>query len=304
MIPSLLGNETLLCEFECDRCNKVFAKYENDLANYLGVLRTIQMVNGKKGIPSFKSPDSNLNAQKDNFFQIKKSVKVEFKKGYSIDRENGLNSITYTKHAFTPVNVFKCFFKMAMSIIDEDELKYYSKGMEFLTSKKLDSASTTSNIFSVFKHWLPDTNYQKPILILLKKRETNSKQITNTLILFFKNIMFQIFLPFNCNDIENCNSSSSFESPIAPPFLFSPPAKDYPIIHTQIDALMSNESKPVEETLNFMVDPEFLKNAVSIDLNNVNLRDENFDFKNIAGLYFFDSSEKFEFKIKGDINKK
>ncbi len=55
LLPELIGNKHLRSDFECDTCNGFFNKHENDLANFLGISRSIGGIQGKNGIPTFKS---------------------------------------------------------------------------------------------------------------------------------------------------------------------------------------------------------------------------------------------------------
>ena len=65
LISELLGNDHLLSDFECDKCNTLFSKYENDLANFLGVSRAFHIDNARKGSLKFKSPDKTFIVMKD-----------------------------------------------------------------------------------------------------------------------------------------------------------------------------------------------------------------------------------------------
>ena len=62
VIPQLIGNHKLLSNFECDICNDLFSIFENSLASYLGPLRTIAGIVGRKGTkrPQFKDPQSKM----------------------------------------------------------------------------------------------------------------------------------------------------------------------------------------------------------------------------------------------------
>ncbi len=41
LLPQLMGNRHLTTDFECDGCNSFFSKYENNLANFMGLSRTL-----------------------------------------------------------------------------------------------------------------------------------------------------------------------------------------------------------------------------------------------------------------------
>lgn len=54
-IPKLVGNKVLISFEECDECNDIFSKLENELANYLSFERSTVGIRGKKGIPTYKN---------------------------------------------------------------------------------------------------------------------------------------------------------------------------------------------------------------------------------------------------------
>jgi hypothetical protein len=49
-----MGNKVLFSGYECDACNRIFSRYENDLGNFSGVWHTISQVRGRGGVPKFK----------------------------------------------------------------------------------------------------------------------------------------------------------------------------------------------------------------------------------------------------------
>src|ERR1044072_8787003 len=63
LLSEMIGNKDLFSDFECKACNLKLSNYENDLANFLGISRTILRVNTKGGIPDFKSQGKKLIAR-------------------------------------------------------------------------------------------------------------------------------------------------------------------------------------------------------------------------------------------------
>lgn len=54
-IPAALGNKNVISKSECDECNRKYGEsIEIDLANFLGPLRTIFGIQGRKGVPTFR----------------------------------------------------------------------------------------------------------------------------------------------------------------------------------------------------------------------------------------------------------
>ena len=65
LMPEFMGNNNIISDFECDSCNTLFGRYGSDLANFIGLSRTLSFSKGKEGIPKYKSPDKNLIIEKD-----------------------------------------------------------------------------------------------------------------------------------------------------------------------------------------------------------------------------------------------
>jgi hypothetical protein len=108
VFPRSLGNESLVSDFECEVCNKKFSRYENDLCYFLGIERTINRTHGYKSIPTFKN--KNIRAQKSQCLGHD-AIKISSLAGslYEMNKEPGIKIISNTKHAYTPINVYKAF---------------------------------------------------------------------------------------------------------------------------------------------------------------------------------------------------
>ncbi|MBL8020736.1 MAG: hypothetical protein JNM27_13780 [Leptospirales bacterium] len=129
----LIGNRTLLTNYECDSCNEHFSKYlENHLANYLGPARTFTLTKGKTGVPSYKTADE--------------SSRVDVKSGEIVvqtmadqpmfveDEKNKLITFHATKPTYVPVAVYKTLVKMALSILPENEMDAFKTTAKWLLS--------------------------------------------------------------------------------------------------------------------------------------------------------------------------
>lgn len=205
VISELLGNHHLVSDFECDKCNEVFGKYESDLANFLGITRTFQSVKGKKNkIPKFPSYDKKLKVESKFKPQIGQVVCLRrldgLNKTFQFDKENNRTIITYVKNPFIPLNVFKAFLKMALTIIDPKYLKNYDFALEYLRSKNHDDINGFQN---VLQYTLPLTfQFSKPVGMIFKKKLLEEDLLTHVFVLFALNSIYQIILPFNRSDIE------------------------------------------------------------------------------------------------------
>jgi hypothetical protein len=100
LIPHLLNNPFLLSDFECDDCNALFGRMENDLAYSLGMTRTVNALRGKEKVPHFHSPNDLVTAKVKDFFGTKSTVISRKDTGvedFKIDVQTGLTEIIYEK---------------------------------------------------------------------------------------------------------------------------------------------------------------------------------------------------------------
>jgi len=124
IISELLGNKYLISDFECDKCNTFFSKYENDLTAFLGMSRTFLGVKNKKDkVPEFNSPGYKVLARRTDFYRIKDGLQISVHKSakgiFNIDSNLGKSEIKYLKQPYVPIKVYKALLKIALSIIPE-----------------------------------------------------------------------------------------------------------------------------------------------------------------------------------------
>lgn len=134
-LSNLIGNDRLFSYYECDDCNgKRFSKYESEFSNYMKLLHCLSQVKGKRGIPSYKS-------RKDDFtrIDIKDFISVLQKEDETaivhLDKKNKVIHFK-GKRTYTPVNVYKCLLKMALTVMPDSELLEVTNAMDFLMDRK------------------------------------------------------------------------------------------------------------------------------------------------------------------------
>ena len=63
-LPELIGNKSLITNYECDECNNFFGtKLESDYAKFFMLWHSIMGVEGKKGIPIYTEGDNNTRIE-------------------------------------------------------------------------------------------------------------------------------------------------------------------------------------------------------------------------------------------------
>src|SRR5690606_4899505 len=103
-IPHFLGNRYLLNDFECDKCNDIFSKYETSLGDYLLLKRVFNGTKGKRGIPKVESFDKTEIISNDDGI-----ISVVGKNLNS--SKNGI--INKSKTTYIPIHIYKTFVKLA-----------------------------------------------------------------------------------------------------------------------------------------------------------------------------------------------
>ncbi|MBL7128865.1 MAG: hypothetical protein ISS16_07760 [Ignavibacteria bacterium] len=199
IIPELLGNVNTLSNFECDNCNEKFSEYEVDLARYLGPIRTFAWYLNSGRNPKFEHKNGDLKIFRDS-----KNIYVEQIKGKSYlidDKENKLLKLN-CKIEYKPINVYKSIFKIAFCLFNENELKLFDTGREFLLGTKYDRDVRIKYNSFLFGYFSPNEYFEYPTAYLFKKKliYKDYPMPEYTFVIFFHKCIYQIFLPMNKND--------------------------------------------------------------------------------------------------------
>lgn len=150
-IPEALGNVKFIQNEECDSCNNYFAiNAEEDLCNFLVWKRLQHGLKGKNGYPIFQlfdgkyarffnSEKEDYNADWGHFNSIKSFIKEKNIKGVVIISTKPVdikedNNIRYIKN-FVPQHVYKTLVKCVIGLIGNENLKDFSKTIDWLISK-------------------------------------------------------------------------------------------------------------------------------------------------------------------------
>ncbi len=204
LLSTMLGNRYLLSDSECDACNWTFSKYESDLANFLGISRTILRVRGRDKVPNFHSNDKLLTARQEEFNGITDGVKIERQgidnDAFRIFDEEGRAEITTRKQPYVPAKVYKAFLKMALSALPEDQMKNYERAVKILMSDAHDKKC--SWMYKLVHHQLP-SNYAapRPHCMVFRKLNPESQQVSHQFYLRFQNHVYILLMPLNLEDI-------------------------------------------------------------------------------------------------------
>ncbi|WP_035946018.1 HNH endonuclease [Fusobacterium necrophorum] len=194
-IPELLSNKNILSYDECDECNEFFGlTLEVELAKYLGLERIFLKMNGKKGIPSYKSNDKSarLDVKGDKHI-LQVSEKNSFIK---IDEEKKEITFQEDETKYIPIAVYKSLVKIGISLLPLEELVNFRSTISWL---KESSHSKEMNFYAyVLKTVVPMEKrpLSFPLTVTGMLRKNNDFSIPYYQVLIeVKNISFEFIVP-------------------------------------------------------------------------------------------------------------
>lgn len=130
-ISEALGNKKIITNDECDSCNEKFGSgIENHLILYLNLYRNIFGIKGKNGIPKLKGKN----------FEIENNGKIEIKHFLTEEEEKDENRDDFsatleTNQDIIGQNVYRTLSKYALSVIDREEIKYFTKTVQWINGE-------------------------------------------------------------------------------------------------------------------------------------------------------------------------
>lgn len=245
VMPQLLNGAKPISLFECDDCNKGFSVFESDLGEFCLLDRVLWGLRKKSnGLPTFKTPNDfriknfindnatleKLGLTSEDLKQINhsKTDKIllieqdsEEKEFYVIDDKL---IIRVPKKSYRPINVFKIFMKIALSLIHQEELKGYKSmfnllGNDFEIKDEYEYSQPCSLNIIELQTLKPIFDYPQAFLY---KKKLNSNLIIpdKTLVIFLGNKMYQVpilsdenFIEFKNNEAIDLLNTSPFLNP-------------------------------------------------------------------------------------------
>ena len=192
--PESIGNRCLATYYECDKCNERFGKtIENDFANFMKFYHSISGIHGKKKIPEFISNDNkSKSAWLDN-----KYILSDTNENYHSSINNNTISYQATAPTHTPMAVYKCFVKMALSVMPENELEPFTQTIEWIHNKKHENIFGNKHLLCRYE-MIPGYNTTKyPCSCLYKRKGSDSLAIIPYMIfnLTYGNFSYMIEVP-------------------------------------------------------------------------------------------------------------
>lgn len=211
LIPEFTGSKDLFSFNECKNCNHKFGvNYENSLRNF-AVKNLFIPIKGKGG---FKKHNDYLNDSVTQFRNEKTLVTTLNSKEFKNEIVNGKMKFETISYPFVPLYVYKSLMKIALSLLKTEDLKYFTTGLNWINNVEMQTKTEIPLTVIINDEAKPIL--LKPIALLLRKKiEYNSPEFTFIFSWGYYN--FQIFLPFNSNDLNL--DYSVFNLPVRPDFV-------------------------------------------------------------------------------------
>lgn len=141
-ISESLGNKGLVCLEECDECNTRFGQtIEQDIEKLLQFQLMLKGIKGKVGSPSVKwkgvsvKNDSSSSVNNDT-----KTIVLNFENKIApqnkLELERFLSqNVSFIKEKIVPQNIYKCFCKYVLSLIDAHYLPYFKDTIKWINEE-------------------------------------------------------------------------------------------------------------------------------------------------------------------------
>lgn len=186
-ISESLGNKLLFCNEECDDCNTKFSHIEQELFNLHHILFSLYQIKGKERIPSFKG--KNLDIDNKNH---KDEILLKLHdKNLSFNNIDGFKfELNEEKFKFSYQNIYKCFCKFALSLIDYSHLNRFRKTIEWISSNRTE--------IDLPKIWMKESHFhEQPMLGINIRKDTADPDLPEFIFrLFILNIEYLFVAPF------------------------------------------------------------------------------------------------------------
>jgi hypothetical protein len=262
--PKAIGNQAYLSDFECDICNHYFGStYERDLANFLGLGRSISQAGAHGKVANFQSADGYLKANPVSGYNqpaLLINRDTVDNAAITMDKTTGRAEIKALKKPYSLLSVYKALYKMALSMVTENDQPFYKQGKQFLLTKNHERFN------GLFVN-----GYQLPLAIcmpvhayLFRKRNPKDKLHSHVFVIYFQNHIISVPLIFHGDDHSFYGQEISM--PLYPPLFVQYRNCD----NIQLNGFYVDMSSPEkitsdEEVIIMQINQEELKNAVKLD---------------------------------------
>jgi hypothetical protein len=200
-LPEFLGNKQIILLEECDECNKFFSEnIEVHLDKFTRPFRLVGQIRGKSGVPSYKTRDghSRIDFIPKQGFVISEVID---KRISEIDFEKQTLRLKITYEPYIPTAVYKCFVKMALSIMPGSELSFFTSTIKWIRNPVHSIKLIKPQLIS--QRFVPGPKPNRSLTVILFRKKQSSALCDIPycmLVVAFGNIIYQLMVP-SSNDL-------------------------------------------------------------------------------------------------------
>jgi hypothetical protein len=138
-ISESLGCKNLICLEECDACNHRFNEtIEQDIGNYFRLNLILKGVKGKNGMPTLKGSEVSITNDTSSRETLGRDTLVFRVKEMPDTRDPQVmvkylsRILSFPSAKFVPQNIYKCFCKYVLSLIDAKYLPFFKGTVDWI----------------------------------------------------------------------------------------------------------------------------------------------------------------------------
>lgn len=257
-IPDSCGNKTLFTNYECDTCNQLFGNtIEDHFGRWSNANRTMFNVIGKEKAPNLFNKRGSIIPNEDVT-----EIKISDQSMAEFDSDQNEIRLHLINPSYIPLAVLKAFYKMALSVMPEEEFKNFSHLVGWIKGESLEPGKGVAT--SLLSTHCKQVTHCKSSCILLRQKSPNNKTPYMTFVLVLGQFCYQTFV------------TASFET------------QNDPVVFSPFSVLLENSLSP--------------HSIVHLDdMNDINTRKNEgimVTLKSLAPIVFPDTTNKHKSELK------
>lgn len=222
IVPELFGKNNVTSNFECDSCNKDFQKYESDTSTMILHYLALLSMRTKNGIPVFQSK-KDIDTFSTTLKTIGNNRNLNFGTNlddFKFNEEEKTLTVKFRTRNFRPFSVYKVFLKIAISLLNEDDLKANQHFLDFLHSE--EPINNGMQRWTVHRYMFKAKYFLSPYANLYKAKNTLIGNVAfpeYVLLINFANVVFQFFLPISYKNATEHKKEHELRLELFPAFV-------------------------------------------------------------------------------------
>lgn len=234
-ISEALGYKSIICNEECDVCNDGFSRtIEPDVVNMNSFLLSLHGISGKKGVRKTSGTNFKCWLDRSNCQYNSQGTFVIQLNEFHIDKTcmkaclQNLPSLDTSPLKYIPQNVYKCFCKYAISCLDQEQMAYFQKTINWINTptryRKLPIAAYCS------------VDHPSPLFVLFIRKDQDYRFPYCFASINIASVRYMFIIPFSSQD------RFPFTTELQQQFFWSTVRSWFPLF--DIQSMQLSSSKP------------------------------------------------------------